>query len=236
MSRIRLVVLSLVAVLAVSAAASASALAAETFGGVQCQPYPEGKWKDPQCTEKGPPNEYETMEITNSEVKGEGETAILKSEISTTKIYIDCQKTTFAGRIEKGGKSKSEIKYEKCVLYEESTGKPISTCTVPTITANVADEIVGGKGHFEDRFTPEKGEEFTKIKIEGASCTLKGTFEVKGSQRCELPDAEARQKKHAIRCKESGSSLKLGNKEAFYRGEVTAELVPPDDWWLVLLR
>jgi hypothetical protein len=234
MSRIRLIVLSLATVLAVSALATASA-SAETFGGVQCQQRPDGHghWKDSKCTEPGSNFEYETQEITNATVEGEGATAILKSEIGTTKIYIDCQKTTFTGKLETQGKSSSTIKYEECKLYEEATGKVISNCKVENITATVLDKLIGTTGAIEDEFEPKEGGEFTKITITGTSCVLKGTFPVKGTQRCSLPNAEAHLVEHEINCKESGSNLEFGGKRATYRGIVQViRAILRLLWWL----
>lgn len=231
MSRIRLVVLSLATVLAVSALATASASA--EFVGVQCQPHVGGKWKNSQCTEKGPPNEFETEEITNAAVEGEGATAILKSEIGSTKIYIDCQKTKFTGTLEKGNKSTAEIQYTECALYEESTGKPVSACKVEPITAIVEDKLEGVAGAIEDKFTEKSMKPFAEITITGASCALKVTkLAVTGSQKCKLPGAEANKVEHEINCEESGSSLKFGTKAATYRGKVTVKLTSKDPWWV----
>ena len=236
MSRIRLIVLSLATVLAVSALATASA-SAETFGGVQCQQRPDGHghWKDSKCTEPGSNFEYETQEITNATVEGEGATAILKSEIGTTKIYIDCQKTKATGTIEKDGKTTATIEDEECKLYEESTGKQVSNCTVPTITAKVVGVLEGSKGAVEDKLTPAEGEKFAQVKIEGATCVLKGTFEVKGSQKCKLPDAETFLEGHELKCEESGSSLKFGTKEATYRGRCIIILIILHDRWIIIV-
>lgn len=234
MLRTRLILSSLAVVLAVSAVVSTSVWAAtETFGGVQCQARPDGhgNWKDPNCKEPGVNGTYETQEITNGPVEGEGATAVLKTEIGTTKIYIGCQKTTLTGKFEKGGKSSATIKYTECKLYEEATGKVVTSCIVENITATALDELEGPKGAIEDKFTPKENEEFTKIKITGSSCVLKGTFEIKGSFKCELPSAESHVVEHEINCKESGSNLKFASKPMTFRGSIKVMLSSKDPWW-----
>jgi len=170
---------------------------------------------------------YETQEITNANVEGEGATAILKTEIGTTKIYIDCQKTTLTGKIEKGDKSSLTIKYSECKLYEGATGKVIASCTVENITATASGEVEAG---VEEKFSPTTGEEFTKIKITGATCVLKGAFELKGTQKCGLPNARPFMIEHEISCSESGSSLKLGTKSCVFRGSVKIKLEGKEAW------
>jgi hypothetical protein len=238
MPRIRLVLIGLAVVLAVSALASATASASTEFVGAQCLPRADGHghWKDSKCSEPGTNVPYETDEITNSPVEGEGVTAVLKVEIGTTKIYIDCQKTAFTGRLEKGNKSSATLTYKECKLYEEATGKSVPSCTVEDITASVVGKIIGSKGALEEEFTPKENEEFTKIKISGASCVLKGTFEIKGSQKCGLPDAESQLVTHTIECKESGSSLKLGSRPATYRSTIIIIIiVVHDTWWIIII-
>ena len=232
MTRGKLVLLSLVAVLAASAVASASASAA--FDAFICQKVATGgHWKNAACSENSGSG-FETQEITTqTKIEGTGLTAILKSEIGTTKIYIDCQKTKATGTIEKDGKTTATIEYEECKLYEETTGKVVSNCEVPTITAKVLDKLEGSKGAIEDQFTPAEGEKFAQVKIEGASCVLKGTFEVKGSQKCKLPGAETFLESHELKCEESGSSLKFGTKEATYRGIVGIILSLLHDCWRI---
>ena len=71
---------------------------------------------------------------------------------------------------------------------------------------------------------------FAEIKVEGATCVVKGTYKVKGTQTCKLPSGELFAVNHEIKCTSTGSKLKLGTEEASFEGIQTAKLESKKEW------
>ncbi len=192
MSKVRLMLLGLLTMLTISAIASSSA-SAHNY-------------------------KIEGTEIKeSSSVEGKSGVSNLASKIAGLKIVIRCTKDKFKGKIEVKAKSTASIEFEECKLFEENASKELkelSACKVKVPTTSVKDELT--ETPVKDLFTPEKGEEFTKIEITGETCVLKGKYEITGSQKCELPEAGSSKIEHTIECKPSGSSLFLKKEAATF--------------------
>lgn len=242
MSRIRLILLSLLAVFAVSAVASASA-SAHRFIGSECfkPAIPNNanlKWSTQVKCEKAMPKMGEAMEPWEAEplavpakVEGMSGKSVLKSEVMGVKVFITCEEDTFTGELEAAGASKGEVTFTKCAVLNEK-GKQISSCTVKQpIEFKFKDQLVGALGAVEDEFSPAvAGTPFVTITIEGSPCALAGPYEVKGTQKCELPEAGVLKEKHEIVCTEAGSSLKLGVEKATFESTETVKLKSGKNW------
>jgi hypothetical protein len=168
----------------------------------------------------------EGTEITKTfEVEGKDKGALLESKIAGLTIAIKCEKSTFKGTIEVGGKSTGTIEFTECKVYEVNSKSEkvlLSACKVAEpVTAKVKDELT--EKPVGERFTPASGTEFTKIEIKGETCTVKGSFEVTGEQTCKLPGGETEAEQHTIECIKSGSNLKLKKEVASF--EATEEEV-----------
>jgi len=223
MLRITFILMSLFAVVGVSAIASTSALAAPHFLVCLEVAAGTGSWLDSNCLNAGKGN-WEKKEVTTSlKIEGTSGLSKLSSEIQKVKVVIVCTKDTFKGEIEAGGASKATITYEGCSV-EKST-----KCTVPNITANVTDKLIeNGAKEIEDEFK-EVGGEFATVRIEG--CTgLEGKYKVKGTQKCLLPEGTVFKRLHNIECKTTGSSLTLEGVPATYEGNASLELANKDAW------
>jgi hypothetical protein len=206
MPKIRLMLLGLVAVFAISAVAVTSA-SAHNFKTASEKP------------------------ITKTfSVEGKSGASQLDSSIALEKIIIQCEKDTFTGSIETGGKNKGTIKFKECVL-ENSKKVAIAGCKVTEpIEAKVNSELT--ETPVQELFTPEAGGVFVTIEITGCEKTaLNGKYEVKGFQLCKLPSAGVESVEHVIWCIKAGSSLKLGNEKASFEStEKEVKLTTAEKW------
>jgi len=188
MLRIGLVLLSALAVLAVCAVSSSSALAAPNW-------VINGK------------------EFTGSEsVEGVSGLADLEMTISGIKVTITCSVGKATGTIKETNKdSSSAIKFTGCKVAEPSGCKTTEEIVTVETKTELEEEKTTGK--VWDKYIPNTGEIFTTIPIEG--CAVEGSYKVTGSARCEIqsPKTEAIEKECVFN-KESGSKLKFGNVEA----------------------
>jgi|SRR5271166_461666 len=241
MSRIRLVLLSMLAVLALGAAASASA-SAQRFFGPTCSKEDAGseppvKYDTIACNSKTKPlpeREFQFKEIASgTKVKGTSTVSTLSATISGSTLTIECETDKFKGTLgTKGASSGTTIEYKKCKV----TGAFASTCTVPgTLTTNTLKDQLSSSGRIEDTFEPETtGGTFIEIPVTGGSCSIEHTYPIKGKQTCEVDstnaEAETLAATHKLICKTSGSALKLGSNAATYEGNATIELEGGGNW------
>jgi hypothetical protein len=239
-NRIRVLLVSLLAVFAVSAVASASASAHQYM---RCTEKPLGlgpKWDNDVCnTMTKPPAErrWEIVSVANgTKVEGTSGESILKSELDFVKLTIKCSKDTFSGDLDESGKSShTVITYEGCALANPAGETCEVNATLPT--NELKDELVTGSGsRLEDKFESE-GTHFIEIEIKqksGKTCTPKGTYPITGSQTCEVDktnaEAETLAADHKIICSTTGSKLKLGPEKATYEGTATVGLQGGGNW------
>lgn len=221
--------MSLVAVVGVSAIASTSAMAALHYNVCEKVTAGTGQWNNSECSELGGAKSFATKAVTTVlEVKGTVGISKLKTTIASTKVVIICKTGKVVGEIEGEGKSKATITYENCELENETTKEILTGCPVPNIKAVVADRLTETSGLYEDEFI-EEGKEFAKVVIE--KCTLKGTFPVTGSQKCMIPSGQAYRLDALLDCEPAGSSLKFnGSTTATYEGSATLLLVDGNGW------
>ncbi len=225
MSRIKLVLFSALAVVAVSALASASASAAV-----------ENKYFVEKTAVAGATNIVGTV--------GEAQ---LQSTIAGVKMMIVCTENSLAGgQINAAGKSKGEIKFKKCKIFEIKNGvkTSLASCTVKEpIEFKFEDELLTSPGGIvDDRFRPEGGGNvFVTIKIEGSLCALKGTYEVKGQGAggtepwylADLGDeGEIEKALHELIFGSCGSHIVFGTEPASFTNRTSLELESHKGWYV----
>jgi hypothetical protein len=230
-NRIRVLLVSMLAVFAVSAVASAAA-SAHTY----------------EYFVSGSPV------TTAVKATGTSGASKLEGEVAGVKIIIECKKDTFTGEIEKEGKSKGEITFSECSLFEDTSHvkTALTKCTVANITFKFTDKLVRGQGLGpetwgpEDEFNSTGAEEvFVEIKITGSECALKGTYKAKQhevsikqgteevkykGQVCALPEAGVGKVEHEIVCTSSGSHLEFNGKPAYFFSTDTVKLESGASW------
>jgi hypothetical protein len=232
MSRTRLILLGLLAVLAVSLVATALA----TEPPVKCG----GKvLTTPDYCVGGFELENAKGESISEKVEGTTGSSVLKATIASTTAEIKCEKGKSTGTIEDGaagtvGKSKTTTTFEGCKLLKPANCRLTAADEKEIETTELKGELALTAGRIEDRLESKTGA-FAGISIEGkeSSCVIAEvekpqTFNVTGSQLCEIDkgnaEAEAEAEKHKIICKTSGSGLKIGGNKAEMTDEATVVL------------
>lgn len=223
MTRIRLILLSMVAVLGLSAVVSATASAA-----VETRYF----------TEAG-------TELAASEsIAGTVGTAELVTTIAGDKVAIVCAKNTLTNAVvETVGKSKGEIKYEECGELKQTKGGALTTvanCKITIPTFKFLDLLIAGPGGtVEDEFKPETGTTFVEIEINGTGCNavFKGKFKAEGTYDASIPKSEDGEVGHLLDFTSTGSKTTFGPAKelATYTNSVSNLLLTGtkkgQKWW-----
>jgi hypothetical protein len=202
-NRFRVLLVSLLAVFAVSAVASASASASA------CPAEHEGDYAI--C--------YEGTEF-EGKLEGTSGVSILKSTVLTKEVEIECTADTISVTAEDSGKSKGELHFTNCKV-----NKPAGCKVTEPIVAKFTDQLNTPPAAITDTFTGSgTAEEFTAIKITG--CALEGTYKIKGKQTCSF-DANigTDQVEHEVICTFAGSALKLGSEPATFSSTAKVHVV-----------
>jgi hypothetical protein len=199
MSRFKVAVFGLLAVLAVSALGASSAFATNgKYGGF----------------------------TGTATISGSGGEQILESVIASQKVEIKCASNSGTGELEAAnGAGSGTLEFATCKLFlvnatthvaEEST-----VCTVANPVAKISSQL-------EAVTTLEKlkasGTNFTEIKITGASCVAKGTFAVTGEVTCSGPEGTVALVTHVLNCNSANSTLKLASEAARLTGSLSVKL------------
>jgi hypothetical protein len=216
MSKVKIVMLSLLAVFALSAAASASASAATHQWLIN------GTLLGTGGTE---------------EIQGNGlpyvQEGQFESSISGLGLHIYCQTAILpSGKeniLEGGstGKAKGRIEFTGCGVFDVSSkgaSETLSACKIAAepIVAKVEGEL-SGAGVLTLKGEPLSIFEIVKTNKE-ATCAAAGIYEVKGTQVCVVPHYGVALYVHVIECTPGGSSLKTSvggageNPSNFYLG------------------
>jgi hypothetical protein len=235
MSRTRLILLGLLAVVAVGAVVATTSGAEPPVGA--CTAVTSA----PAYCVAGAPLACGATEKFDSTNVGE---ASLKATVSMVKTEIKCATGKSKGTIEDGaagtvGKSAVTDTFETCKMIKPSNCK-LSAGDEETIeTAPLKGELVMTGSRIEDKLE-SKTSAFAGISIEGkeSSCVISHvgevkTFSVIGSQLCEVDSSNTAAEKeattHKIICKPSGSSLEIGGP-AEITSEATVKLTSGKDW------
>jgi hypothetical protein len=231
MSRIRLILLSALAVCAVSAVASASALAASEYH--ICKSNKAGKYQTNKCNTLAGVKEFEFEKLVSpakEKIEGTGGVTVLEGYLSGYRDAIECKKSGFKGEIESEGASGSEeVKLEECgdlLLIENHQAPKKTTCEVGNLYFSVKSQLVSGNGSGpEYEIKPASGgtvlleSEFT-----GASCTWvvpkRFKVEVKAANEgivCAFPEYAVGKEEHEVSCSstDDGSLSSFGKPLSF---------------------
>ena len=237
MSRTRLTLVALLAVLVVGVVASASATEPPKKCGGKVTATPA------YCVE-GLQLENAKGEPIADKIEGTASVSVLKATIAMVTSEVECKKGQSKGTIKGGaagtaGKSKIIETFEECKLLQPANCKLSPEDEKEIITAELVGTLELASGKIEDRFAPEGG--FADIGIEGkeSSCVIAEigrpkTFEVIGSQVCSVDkaslEAETEAPTHQLACKVSGGSLKIGTNGAEMTSEAAIKLTTGKKW------
>jgi hypothetical protein len=237
MSRTRLILLGLVAVVVAVGMVVSSSSGAEPQNAV-CSTVATAPG---YCVEGSP--------LVSASEKFEGTTSsesILKATISGVKTEIKCSAGKSKGSIEGGaagtvGKSVMTDTFETCKMIKPASCKLSAGDEEVIKTSELKGELGLTAGRIEDKLESKTGV-FAGITIEGKEslCVIshvgeEKTFSVTGSQLCEVDSSNSAAEKeastttHKIICKPSGSSLEVGGK-AEMTSEATVKLTSGKIW------
>jgi hypothetical protein len=227
MSRVRVILLSLFAVFAVSAVASASASATP-----ECEPPEEGGDYAVCVQHEGVQKEYEG-EITND---NHAVNSVLKGTVLGFATELTGTTAVAKLQAEDSGASKGEITFTNVTVV-----KPAKCIVKEPIVAKFTAQLATPPAAITDLFKGSGAEEtFAEIEFKDKGtevCPLKNqTFKVKGTQKAEFDAGiETITENHEVIAKASGSNLKLGPNAATF--EATFKEVEPitEDPWAILL-
>jgi hypothetical protein len=222
MSKLRLLVVGVIAMVAVGIAATGSA-SAGTLGGT-CE---SGSfWK--VCVESPAGSGLKLIEGSTTIVGvKEGGASILKV---TEGPEVSCEKAAATGTINNHGATENAT-LEKVVIKFTGNCKVLNAeakCEAPAEIATLSLGATAPEGPSDLKFAPEGSEifaEFTiKSKKEQTCAFAIANGKVTGTQLCVLNGAELDAVTHLLECLATGSSLKFGGKAATFNLEETIEL------------
>jgi hypothetical protein len=218
MTRFRLVLLSLFAVLAVGALASASASAEECINGT----------KPVFCRWPG------NTPIHLLKILGESHLSVLTSSVGGAEVKLHCPDDLFRGETHLLGLILGEIDFLGCTVETpanctvgEGTNKLILALVHIQLLPNLMPALGLATG-----IGPE--EEFTKIKIAGTGCAIPGEYKITGLQSLEFPNGESGLVNHEIVAKKALSKLKLGVEKASFSSIALVHLHSLESWLIML--
>jgi hypothetical protein len=227
-NRIRVLLVSLLAVFAIGAVASATASAHEF--SVPCHKVIAankglGEWEDAACTKAGGTKEFTTKLLageTEEFLDTSGPAILVAPAVA---IEIECWEDTSKGKLEAAGKTTGEATFYRCRVVT-----PAGCKVKEPIEIKFTDLLVGAATEpVKDEFKGTEAEEtFVTITIEG--CAAEGKFKVKGTQIADLPAAGQERALHEIISTPSGSKLKLGANAAFFTNTETVRLFSGKLW------
>ena len=230
MSQIRLILLSALAMCAVSAVASASALAASEYH--ICKSNKAGKYQTDKCNTLAGVKEFEFEKLVSparEKIEGTGGVALFEGHLDGFRVAIECKKSGLKGEIAAEGASDEEaFTLEECgnlLLVTNPHQAPTkSTCFVAALLVRVKSQLVSGEGigpEYEIK-PPERGSRLLlDAELSGANCVMGKQFRIEVSKEnsgivCALPEYAVGKEEHEVSCSSTGDeSLVFGGKASF---------------------
>jgi len=216
MSRIRLLLLGLLVVLAAGAVASASASADKCSGGTNFV----------FCNDNNEP-------LHNTPVLGTSGLSLLSGTLGGATARFHCKKDDFKATLELLGASSGLILFLECV-EEKPAGCDLSTAQEKEINAQFTAQQ---KSLTLSLFTGAgTGEKFAELEIRNlGTCPIPtGNISVTGKQLVETPKGGESKVEHEIVAKKSGSFLTFNGHEASFSSVTTNAHLANSLGWLVM--
>jgi hypothetical protein len=160
---------------------------------------------------------------TSEAIESVSSTDKLESKIIGVPVFLACDEgLSSKSIIEPEGKSENGLQFKNCRLVENTNGKKafLTACTIKEpVELKFKGELIKSNENALKGSGIE--ESFAEIKVESEKCALKGTYKIKGSQSCEMPEGELEKLIHEAICSPAGSKLSLGSEAAqFFDNEV----------------
>jgi hypothetical protein len=212
MSRVRLVLLGVLAACALSAAASTPAFAGSCTGSTN--------WVF--CSGAG------TELASGTLVLGLGGLSLLASTVGLVEVKIHCPDVHVHGLLLSLGHFHGTLTYLGCRLVKPTTCK-LSTANESKIVASFNGELTGGKS--ATITGSAAGEEFAVVEIvQKSSCAIIANYKITGSQLVSIPKGEESVAEQEIVATKENSHLKFGVEPASYSGSANVMLAAGGTW------
>lgn len=211
MLRFKMVLLSMFAVFAIGAMASASASADSCNGG--------SHWIFCILSTNLP--------IHNLAASGESGLSLLEGKVGITTVLLHCKDDKFAGTLKLLGLAEGEIDFLNCTVEQPAT------CSVSSlILADVHIQVLSATtGLATGNKAGGAANEFTSVTL--SNCSIAGTYTITGTQEIEFPKGGEGLVEHEIVAKKGGSKLKLGSEPASFRSTAKVHL-DSNEAWLIM--
>jgi hypothetical protein len=217
MFKIKLVLLSVLALLPAGLAFTASASAGlhHYLICVESEKKGGGQYENRECKKEGGSKNWEKEKLENGSSYtffGEG----ASDKLEAAKFTIECVVDTSVGNIEGAGKSFTELEFSSCKVKN----KP--SCTVSNYLLRFKGLLLDrtGEGEVETKTFPveltlEPGSEVT---ISG--CSVEGKYKFKGKETCKMPHLGEMKEKHELICEPSTGEIEIerGGEELVEKG------------------
>jgi hypothetical protein len=221
--KIRLILLGMLALLAVSLATPVSASA---HSYVLCKKVAKGtgKYKNNECKTEGGEKEWVKEPVVlgeeQYEMTGENKPATT-IKLETSAFTVECESDRLkGGLVLSAGRSIMTVEFSGCKI------PGVLSCTVSSFKFVIKDQLV--------TFAPAVGDE---IKLQsGSEVTItclpepETVYKLRGYEKCEMPSAKEMKKVHVIKCTPSGLEEEVeGEPPLKFTGTWEVE-VPPYFW------
>jgi hypothetical protein len=156
-------------------------------------------------------------EVTSQKVEGTGGVAKLAVTIGI-EAKFECESNSLAAELESSGKGKGTITLHKCKETSPEHCR-LSAAEEKEIKISFVESLVGKleTGKAEAEFTgAQTGEEVVKITLEheNSECAISsGSYKITGKQGAELPGVEGSSEEHEFIATKELSDMKLGGNE-----------------------
>lgn len=218
MSRVKLLMLGLLAALAVGAMASASASATDVCSGGTNLVF---------CNDANQP-------LVGAAVEGTSGLSLLAGTLGGAEAKFDCNKDLFKATLGALGT------FEGLILFEECKQLLPENCKLTAEDEQSIHAVFTGRQESTELATftgQEGGEKFALLEVAaGGGCAVPGGYEVTGKQMVDMPKGGESLAEHEVVALKRNSTLLLGKGKASFSSTAKVKLsATPTLPWLVML-
>lgn len=150
--------------------------------------------------------------------------SVTRTYLSSQTVITECGKGSSEGHYEAGGLATGTSKLSECEIN-------VSGCRVrEPVETSYKEELIIWHEKLAIKSTPASGGTFGESHISGSGCPISGTYAVRGSQISELPEIEVEKVEHEVITPAAGSALEVGGSPSTFSGRGTVKLVSGKKW------
>jgi hypothetical protein len=212
----RVALLSLLSIFAAGVGSSTSASADSCAGGTQSV----------VCFSDTP--------IHSEKILGEGGLVLLSIIAGFSETRIHCTRDLFKATLKLLGLATGEFNYLGCTV-EKLVGCKVGEGANKLFLASIHLQLSSGLVPATGLATGAgPGEEFINLIIEGAGCSIAGTYKITGLQTLEFPSGETSLVEHEVVAKKALSKLHIGSLSVALSNKTKVHLTSGLSWLIML--